>query len=538
MRSANGATAAAFVWLALHSFGTGQAAAASCNSLAGMKIGDASVTAAGSINPPFSIMAQVPPQLVSLSVPFCRVEGTIRPTADSDIRFELWLPPASAWNGKYEGVGNGGFAGFITYEPMCWALEAGYAVSGTDTGHVASVVDARWAIGHPEKVTDFGWRAIHETAAASKAIVQAYYGRVPSHAYFSGCSDGGREALMEAQRFPEDYDGIVSVAPANYWTQVLAGAIWNEQALVAEPGGAITAKKLPAITAAALAACHGEDEILDNPKQCRFDPSVLLCKGAESDSCLTSQQITTLQKIYSGRQDAAGKPIFPGFEPGGEANPGGWAQWITGDGANPGEGSLQLAFGVGYFANMVLEKPDWDFRGMNFDADVKFAAAKTGQTLDATDTNLDRFKAAGGRLIQVHGWSDAALPPAASIQYYEEVAAKSGGVPQTQSFYRLFMAPGMQHCGGGVGPNAFGGPFGLPAPTHDAAHDIVSALAHWVEDGVAPAQIVATKYQDDDPQKGIAMQRPWCPYPAVARYSGQGSRNEAASFACVAPDLR
>jgi Tannase and feruloyl esterase len=202
MRSAHRTTAAAFVWLAFHSFGTGHAEAASCNSLAGMKMGDASVTAAGSINPPFSIMAQVPPQLVSLSVPFCRVEGTIRPTAGSDIRFELWLPPASAWNGKYEGVGNGGFAGFITYEPMRWALEAGYAVSGTDTGHVASVVDARWALGHPEKVADFGWRAIHETAVASKAIVEAYYGRVPSHAYFAGCSDGGREALMEAPTIP------------------------------------------------------------------------------------------------------------------------------------------------------------------------------------------------------------------------------------------------------------------------------------------------------------------------------------------------
>ena len=212
MRSAYHAVVAALPWLALCSFGAGQAAAASCDSLIGTKMGDASVTASGSISPPFSITAQVPPQLVSVPVPFCRVEGVIRPTVDSDIRFELWLPPPATWNGKYEGVGNGGFAGFITYEPMARALGAGYAVSGTDTGHVASVTDARWAIGHPEKVADFGWRAIHETAAASKAIAQAYYGRAPSHAYFSGCSDGGREALMEAQRFPEDYDGIVSVA--------------------------------------------------------------------------------------------------------------------------------------------------------------------------------------------------------------------------------------------------------------------------------------------------------------------------------------
>ena len=251
---------------------------------------------------------------------------------------------------------------------------------------------------------------------------------------------------------------------------------------------------------------------------------------------LIPQQISTLQKIYSGRQDAAGNSVFPGFEPGGEANPGGWALWITGNGANAGEGSLQLAFGVGYFSNMVFEKPDWDFRRMNFDTDVKLATAKTGEALDATDTNLDQFKAAGGKLIHVHGWSDAALPPAASIQYYEAVAAKMGGAPQTQSFYRLFMAPGMQHCGGGAGPNAFGGPFGLPAPTHDALHDVVAALAHWVEDGVAPAQIVATNARTTTHEKAYSMQRPWCPYPAVARYWGQGSRNEPASFACAAPD--
>ncbi len=403
MRSAYRSAAAASVWLASCWFGAGQAAAASCDALAGMKVGDASVTAAGNISPPFSIVGQVPAKVVSLSLPFCRVEGTIRPTADSDIRFELWLPPAAAWNSKYQGLGNGGFAGSIQYEPISWALEAGYAVSGTDTGHVGSAIDARWAPGHPEKVVDFGWRAIHETAATSKAIIEAYYGRAPAHAYFSGCSDGGREALMEAQRFPEDYDGIVAVAPANFWTQVLPTTIWDEQALVAEPGGALTAKKLPAITAAVLAACHGEDGMLDNPSQCHFDPSVLLCKETESDACLTAQQITTLQKIYSGRQDAAGNSVFPGFEPGGEANPGGWALWITGNGANAGEGSLQLAFGVGFFSNMVFEKPDWDFRRMNFDTDVKLAAAKTGQALDATDANLESIQG-GGRKTDPGPW--------------------------------------------------------------------------------------------------------------------------------------
>lgn len=521
--------------LALLPLGTARAAATTCEGLVGMTFGDAAITVAVAENPPFSIKDAIPPVPVSPSVPFCRVQGTIKPTTDSDIRFELWLPSASAWNGKYQGVGNGGFAGFITYTPMGWALEAGYAVSGTDTGHVGAVTDARWAIGHPEKVVDFGWRAIHETAVASKAIVRAYYGRAPAHAYFTGCSDGGRESLMEAQRFPEDYDGIVSIAPANYWTRGIPSFIWDEQALVAEPGGAFTPKKLATITDAVQAACHGEEGILDDPRQCRFDPSVLLCKGAETDSCLTPPQITTLKKIYSG-SSAAGEPIFPGFEPGGEADPAGWGLWITGTGANPGEGSLQLAFGTGYFADMVFENPDWDFRRLNFDSDLKLAEAKTGQALDATETDLNRFKAAGGRLIQIHGWYDAALPAAASIQYYEGVAAKMGGVPQTQLFYRLFMAPGMQHCGGGIGPNAVSGPFGQPAPMRDAAHDVVAALAHWVEDGVAPAQIIASKYQDDNPAKGIVTQRPWCPYPAAARYSGHGSRNEPVSFVCTAPN--
>jgi hypothetical protein len=538
MQALHRSAAAAATVLAVISFGTGRATAAGCDSLAGMKLGKATVTAAGSVSGSFGVMNQVPPLLTSVSVSFCRVEGTISPTADSDIRFELWLPPSSAWNGKYEGVGNGGFAGFITYIPMGQALEAGYAVSGTDTGHVAAVTDARWAVGHPEKVVDFGWRAIHETAVASKAIVQAYYGRTATHAYFAGCSDGGREALMEAQRFPEDYDGIVAGAPANYWTRLMANAAWDQQALTAEPGRALTAKKLPAISAAALAACHGEDGILDNPSQCRFDPSVLLCKGAESDACLTPAQVTALKKIYSGPQSTVGDAPGHGFEPGGEADPAGWGLWITGLGANPGEGSLLRAFASGFLSNIVFEKPDWDFRTLNFEADMKLAEAKTAEALNASDPDLGRFKTAGGKLIQYHGWYDAAIPATYSIDYYEAVAAKMGGVPQTQSFYRLFMAPGMQHCGSGAGPDAVSGPFGLPAPMHDAAHDVIAALARWVEDGVAPAQIVATKYRDDDPRKGIAMQRPWCSYPAEARHSSQGNRTEASSFTCDAPDSR
>jgi hypothetical protein len=516
------------------SFSAGGAAAATCESLAGKTFGDTTISAATAVTPPFSVMGKDPPAPVTVNAAFCRVQGTIKPSPDSDIQFEVWLPPATAWNGKYEGVGNGGFAGSMIYNSMDWGLEAGYAVSGTDTGHSGGTLDAAWALGHPEKIVDFGWRAIHETASASKAIVEAYYAKAPAHAYFSGCSDGGREALMEAQRFPKDYDGIVAGAPAHAWTQLLANAIWNEQALVEEPDSWLPPEKLAVVTKAALAVCHGEGGYLDDPGQCQFDPSSLLCKAGQSEACLSGSEVATLSKIYSGAHDAVGKPIFPGYPAGGEAGPTAWSLWITGTEPKRGAGTLLYGFGTGFFDNMVLDQPNWDFRSQTVSVDLAQADEKTGQALNATDADLDAFRAAGGKLLQYHGWSDAAIPPASSIDYYQSVGKKMGGVEKIRSFYRLFMAPGMEHCGGGPGPNAVGGVFGYPSPSRDPGHDVVSALAHWVEDGVAPAQITATSYHDDDPSKGVAAQRPWCAFPAVAQYSGKGSRSDAASFACVA----
>ena len=215
------------------------------------------------------------------------MQGTIRPSADSDIKFEVWLPPEGSWNGKYQGVGNGGFAGSLIYAPMSWALEAGYAVAGTDTGHSGGSLDADWALGHPEKIADFGWRAIHLTAEASKAIVADYYGKAPEHAYFSGCSDGGREALMEAQRFPQDYDGIVAGAPASDWTKLLTNAVWSEQALD-QPNAWLSPEKLSIVTKAVLAACHGEDGYLGNPAECRFDPRASSARRASRRSACPS----------------------------------------------------------------------------------------------------------------------------------------------------------------------------------------------------------------------------------------------------------
>lgn len=518
---------------ALAAYGVGAARAQDCESLVGKAYGDATVSAATNVTPPFSVTGKDPPTPVSVDAPFCRVEGTIKPSADSDIKFEVWLPPEGSWNGKYQGVGNGGFAGSLIYAPMSWALEAGYAVSGTDAGHSGGTLDADWALGHPEKIVDFGWRAIHLTALASKAIVADYYGTAPRHAYFSGCSDGGREALMEAQRFPQDYDGIVAGAPASDWTKLLANAVWSEQAV--DPANAwLSPEKLSIVTKAVLATCHGEGGYLGDPPECHFDPSSLVCKAGQSEECLSEPEVAALKKIYSGAEDANGKSIFPGYAPGGESGPGAWPLWITGTEPKRTAGTLAYGFGTGYFADMVFDKPDWRIDGQNVGDDLAAADKATAEALDATDPDLTAFKAAGGKLIQYHGWNDAAIPPQASIDYYESVANEMGGLQNLRSFYRLFMAPGMEHCGLGPGPSAVGGVFGLPSPSRDPAHDVVAALAHWVENGAAPDFLVATRYLNNDPAKGLEAQRPWCPYPTAARFLGEGDRSEAASYACSA----
>jgi len=503
------------------------AAPVPCPDLAKLSLAHTSITLAeavpaGSFTPPGG---RAIPDLPA----FCRVAGVLKPSSDSDIRFEVWLP-AAGWNGRYEGFGNGGFAGSISFAPMGAAVSRGYATASTDTGHTGGT-DAAWALGHPEKVVDFGYRAVHETAAAAKAIIRAYYGDSPRHSYFSSCSNGGRQALMEAQRFPEDYDGIIAGAPANYWTHLIATATWIVQTAETNPANYIPAAKLPAIQAAALAACDAADGLKDgliqDPSRCRFDPSSLLCAGPESDSCLTAAQLATLKKIYAGARDARGASVFPGYPQGGEAEPGGWGPWITGEA--PGKSQLHF-FGTQFFANMVYQDRAWDFRTFQLERGLQAADRKLARVLNATDPDLKRFHDRGGKLILYHGWSDAAIPAPNSIDYYRSVAEKLGA-PRTESFVRLYLVPGMQHCGAGSGPNFFGqgGP-----PRDDPQHDIGRALEHWVEDGAAPAAIVATRYQTgQDPASGILRTRPLCPYPQVAQWKGAGSIDDAANFTCV-----
>jgi Tannase and feruloyl esterase len=333
--------------------------------------------------PPSPYGSEAPPANSKNIPSFCRVAAEIRPSPDSSIKIEVWMP-VTGWNGRYQGQGNGGFAGSIGYSELGDAVRRGYATAGTDTGHWGRDGDSAWALGHPEKVIDFGYRATHEMTLKAKAIIRAFYGKSPEHSYFVGCSDGGREGLMEAQRFPDDYDGIVSGAPANYWTHLLAGAMWVVQATASNPASYIPTCKIPTISAAVLAACDAQDGlkdgILNDPSHCHFNPDILLCKKSDAHNCLTVPQVAVLKKIYAGPRDSPGHLIFPGYMPGGEEGPGGWALWIIA-GEEPGRAlgvakndpgrSVLSIMGIGSFSHMVYERADWDPRSFNLDRGVK-----------------------------------------------------------------------------------------------------------------------------------------------------------------------
>jgi hypothetical protein len=464
---------------------------------------------------------------------FCRVVAVAKPSADSNIVIEVWMPLAG-WNGKLQGVGNGGFAGQIDYLGLGEAIGKGYAAAATDTGHAGSAIDAAWALGHPEKVVDFGYRAIHEMTALAKLVEEQFYGRSPRHSYFASCSDGGREALMEAQRYPADYDGILAGSPANYWTALLATAVVDTQAVTATPASFIPPAKIPTIAHAVLAACDKldgvSDGILNDPRQCHFDPSSIACKeGEDTAACLTAPQVTALRKIYAGLRDADGHQIFPGYLPGAEEGSNGWGTWITGPA--PAKGLLAL-FGVGYFSGMVDEKADWNYETFTLEDGLKLANEKTAAVLNAVNPDLTAFGARGGKLILYHGWDDPGIPALNTVNYYESVEAKLGQ-SSANSFTRLYMIPGMQHCSGGPGPDNFGQSLSWTAD--DPGHNVRIALEDWVETGVAPTTIIATKTAGDNGQGAMTMTRPLCPYPQIVRYKGSGDTNRAENFVCASP---
>jgi feruloyl esterase len=528
------------IGVAVALFGTcGQVLAKqTCERLASLKLPDTTITvaesvAAGAFVSPIPTGPESAPVSFKDLPAFCRVAATIRPTKDSDIKVEVWMP-AEGWNGKFRGIGNGGFAGSIGYIGIATVLRQGYAVASTDTGHASRQgTDARWALGHPEKVTDFGYRGIHEMTRIAKAAIKAFYGNVPRRSYFGSCSNGGRQALMEAQRFPDDYDGILAGAPANFWTHLFDNALADAQATTRDEASYIPASKLPTLARAVNAACDAQDGvadgILNDPRQCHFDPEILLCKQNDSEECLTTQQVATLKKLYAGPDDAKGHKIFPGHLPGAEDGLGGWGLWITGPA--PGK-SLQFAYSTGYFSNMVYENPDWNYKAADLDETVQTNDAQLARILNATDPNLMAFKARGGKLILYHGWNDPAISALNTINYYTSVVNRMGA-RETDAFVKLYMVPGMQHCGRGPGPDSFGQ--NGPTESADPQHNIQSALEQWVEKAIAPSSIIATKYVEDESQMRIKMTRPLCPYPQAAMWTGTGSTDDAANFVCKAP---
>jgi feruloyl esterase len=466
---------------------------ASCESLAGLSLPDTTITLAR--------------QDASSDLPaFCRVAATLKPTTDSDIKIEVWLP-VSGWNGKYQAVGNGGWSGSINTPAMALALRRGYATSSTDTGHTGST--AAFALGHPEKLIDYAYRSEHEMTVKSKAIIAAFYGNAPKLSYWNGCSAGGKQALKEAQRFPDDFDGIIAGAPAHNWTGRAEEAIWIAQAVHNDPASYIPPEKYRAIHEAAVAACDTldgvKDGIMEDPTRCHFDPKVIECKGADGPACLTAPQVEAARKIYSGAVNPRTRQqVAPGFEPGSELG------WGTTAGPQP--------FGIAneHFKNVVFRNPAWDYRTLNFDSDIATTEKLDNGLINALDPNLKPFFAHGGKLVQYHGWNDWQIEPRMSVNYYQSVLETMGGAGKLRDSYRLFMAPGMGHCGGSEGPNTF---------------DMMGTMEQWVEQGKAPDKIIATRMKDGK----VDRTRPLCPYPQVAKYKGSGSIDDAANFACAVP---
>jgi len=492
---------------------TQAARAGDCAQLASLKLAHTEITvaeavAAGAFKAPAGgggAGPGGPPAAYSQLPAFCRLAGTIRPTADSDIRFEVWMPESN-WNGKFVGVGNGVWAGSITYFSMIEPLAKGYATAATDDGHQGNPLDASFAAGHPEKLVDFGYRAPHEMTVAAKAIIAAYYTRQASRSLFVSCSTGGRQGLMEAYRYPDDYNGISSMAPANPMVGLMVSTVWTGEATLKDAQSQIPRQKFPLIHKAALEACDASDGVKDgiisSPPSCHFDPAVLQCKGVEGPDCLTAPQVAAVRAIYQGpRNPRTGQSIFPGFSPGSEAQ-------VTLLAAGP------QPFGVAtsYMADLVFKDPKWDFRTFDYDKDVQRSLDAGAAVLDVPPKGLESFLGGGRKLLLSHGWADGLIPPMSTVNFYTELTTRLG--KKKTEGARLFMIPGMGHCGGGDGPFVF---------------DAISTIDQWVETGHAPERIVVS-----NPPGAAARTRPLCPHPQEAVYTGSGSTDEEKNFKCAA----
>ncbi|HET6971249.1 MAG TPA: tannase/feruloyl esterase family alpha/beta hydrolase [Phenylobacterium sp.] len=520
----------------------GQARAADCASLAHLALPHAQIILATPVTGgAFQDDTRLPDGEVHVfrDLPaFCRVRGVSRPTADSEIEFEVWLPQAG-WTRRLHMVGNGGYSSNLYYAQMAQRLRTGDVAVATNTGHRGK--DLAFGIGHPEKIADFAHRAVHESAVAAKAVTAAYYGQPAAHSYFSGCSTGGYQALMEAQRYPDDFDGIIAGAPGNNRSALNMAFLWNYQAnhrAGDDLHPLLDAEDLKLIDRAVVARCDRLDGVADgvvnDPRICRFDVAALQCAKGRSAGCLSAEQVAAARRIYAGPRDAGtGKVIYPGYPFGAEGvmasadddHPGWTGYW-----ANPDKPTEPQR--VDFFRYWVFDDAKWNWWAFDWGRDVDAVRRKMAATFDATSPNLRRFASRHGKLIMFMGWQDPVGAPPEAINYARAVHAAT---PGADGFLRLYMVPGMAHCAGGPGATNFSSATrDSTPPVSDAAHDMAIALQDWVEKGRAPAALIATHYAGEKADRKVAFQRPLCPYPQVARYRG-GPPAQAASFVCAAP---
>ncbi len=501
---------------------TGIKPAVACESLTALDLPNAKVTAAQTIATG-SYQPEDARSPIEKLPPFCRVHVVVRP----QINVEIWLP-LSNWNGKLMGTTPGGTLGSINYgstvdlteipDPggiggLASGIQRGYAMMATDGGHKSS--DDTWwnDLG---RFIDLGYRGAHEMTVKGKVVTAAFYTQAPTKTYFNGCSGGGRVAMMEAQRYPEDYDGIIAGEPGSNWTDLMVAELWATRASTDSPANFLPGEKMPMVTRAAVAHCDADDGVKDgiigDPRTCRFDPVVLQCKGADAADCLTAGQVDALRKIYAGAHYPDGRRISFGHTPGSES---GFGRMYTGvkdvniEGGNSNRNFIKLS---------VFADPKYDLSKFDYNHDMDYVKERTAAIMDATNPDLSGFKTRGGKLLSYYGWADYLAPAGYIPTYYDSVVEKMGSRAGVEDFYRLFMVPGMGHCRGGVGPNKF---------------DMVKVLENWVEKGQAPDVIVASLV--DEKTKKVTMTRPLCPYPQVAKHTGSGSTNEAKNFYCVRP---
>jgi feruloyl esterase len=489
-----------------------EAVSGSCESLASLALRGATVTSAGEV-PPGTFKAPPPPaggrgnpaaaRAYAALPSFCRVAATLKPTSDSDIKIEVWLP-VSGWNGKFQAVGNGGRAGAISYPALATAVARGYATASTDTGH--STPGASFALGHPEKLIDYAHRAVHEMTVQAKLIISAYYDRAPSLSLWNGCSTGGRQGITEASKYPADFDAIVAGAAPDPSARLHAVRMAANLNANRSADSAIPSEKYPLIHNAMLEACDRldgvKDGVLENPTRCRFDPKTIECKGTDSPSCLTAAQVETAKMLYGEvKHPTTGRVLYPPL-----LLPGSELGWGTLAGREP-YGNV-----VEGFKYVVFKDPAWDWHRFNAATDIDLMD-KIGAELNSASPNLKPFFDRGGKLLMYHGWSDPQVPAMSSVTYYERVLNTVGKGAAGKSI-QLYMVPGMNHCQGGVGTDTF---------------DKVAAIEEWVAGGSAPKTILASHQTAGK----VDRTRPLCPYPEVARYRGTGSTDQASSFTCA-----